>query len=107
MHGHGKEALKHFEQVCEGVQLDDITFVRLLSACSYAGLVDDGMHCYASMITVYTVSAKLGHYTCMVDLLRHAGNLQEAENTIKGMPHKLHVSVWKALLSACRIHGNV
>jgi hypothetical protein len=58
------------------------------------------------MITVYMVSAKLGHYTCMVDL-GHAGNLQEAENTMKGMPHKLPVSVRKALLSACRIHGNV
>lgn len=65
------------------------------------------VHCYASMIIVYTVSAKLGHYTCMGDLLGHAGNLQEAENTIKRMPHKPHVSVWKALLSACRIHGNV
>jgi pentatricopeptide repeat protein len=25
MHGHGKEALKHFEQMCEGVHPDDIT----------------------------------------------------------------------------------
>jgi pentatricopeptide repeat protein len=41
MHGHGREALKHFEQMCEeGVQPDDITFVCLLSACSHAGLVD-------------------------------------------------------------------
>jgi hypothetical protein len=23
------------------------------------------------------------------------------------MPHKPHVSVWKGLLSTCRIHGNV
>jgi hypothetical protein len=29
----------------------------------------------------------------MVDLLDHAGNLQEAENAIKGMPHKLHECV--------------
>ncbi len=26
MHGHGKEALKHFEQMCEGVQQNDVTF---------------------------------------------------------------------------------
>jgi len=108
MHGHGNEALKHFEQMCEeGVQPDDITFVCLLSACSHAGLVDEGMRCYVSMTTVYMVSAKLEHYTCMVDLLGRAGFLQEAENMIKTMPHKQHVNVWKALLGACRIHGNV
>ncbi len=108
MHGHGKEALKHFEQMCEeGVHPDDITFVCLLSACSHAGLVDEGMCCYASMIEVYMISATLEHYTCMVDLLSHAGHLQEAENIIKVMPCRPHVTVWMALLSACRIHGSV
>jgi pentatricopeptide repeat protein len=50
MHGHGREALKHLEQMCEGVQPNDITFVCLLSACNHAGPVDDGMCLYASMI---------------------------------------------------------
>ncbi len=64
MHGHGKEALKHFEWMCEeGVQPNDITFVCLPSACSHAGLVDEGMCCYASMITEYMISGKLVHYT--------------------------------------------
>jgi pentatricopeptide repeat protein len=108
MHGHGKKALKHFEQMCEeGVQPDDITFICLLSACSHAGLVDEGMRCYASMSTVYMISAKLEHFTCKIGLLGHAGHLQEAENMIKAMPHKPHVNAWKALLGACRIHGNV
>jgi hypothetical protein len=31
---------KQFELMCEGVQLDDITFICLLSPCSCAGLVD-------------------------------------------------------------------
>ncbi|CAM6061598.1 unnamed protein product [Sphagnum tenellum] len=69
MHGHGKEALKQFEWMCEeGVQPDDITFVCLPSACSHAGLVDEGMRCYASMSTVYMILAKLEHSTCMIDL---------------------------------------
>jgi pentatricopeptide repeat protein len=38
-HGHGKEALKHFEQMGKGVLPEHITFVCLLSACSHAGLV--------------------------------------------------------------------
>ncbi len=35
MHGHGKEALKHFERMCEeGVQPNEVTFVCLLSGCT-------------------------------------------------------------------------
>ncbi len=69
MHGHGNEALKLFEQMCEeGVKPDDITFVCLLSACSHAGLVDEGMCCYASMITVYMISPKSEHYSWLTFL---------------------------------------
>ncbi|CAK9211914.1 unnamed protein product [Sphagnum troendelagicum] len=104
----GQKALELFRQMqWEGVEPNDVTFVCLLSACSHAGLVDEGMHCYTSMITDYMISAKLEHYTCMVDLLGRAGHLQEAENMIMAMPFEPHVAPWMALLGACRIHGNV
>ncbi len=32
------------------------------------------------MITVYMISAELDHYTSMINLLAHAGHLQEAVN---------------------------
>jgi pentatricopeptide repeat protein len=100
--------LKHFEWMCEeGVQPDDITFICLLSACSHAGLVDEGMQLCASMIRHYMIPAKLEQYTCMVDLLGHVGCLQEAENMIMAMPFKPQVAAWRTLRSACRIHGNV
>ncbi|CAM6003174.1 unnamed protein product [Sphagnum balticum] len=108
MHGQGKEALVHFERMCEeGVHPDDITFVCLLSTCSHSGFVDEGLCFYALMTTVYRIPAKLEHYTCMVDLLGRAGHLQEAENMIQGMPCKPNAAIWMALLGACRIHGNV
>ncbi|CAK9204390.1 unnamed protein product [Sphagnum troendelagicum] len=92
--GQGQKALELFQQMQQ-------------EACSHAGLVDEGMHCYASMVTVYMISAKLEDYTCMVDLLGRAGHLQEAENMVMAMPCKPQVAAWMALLSACRIHGNV
>ncbi|KAH8939546.1 hypothetical protein BDL97_15G042500 [Sphagnum fallax] len=108
IHGHGKEALKQFEQMREeGVQPDDTTFVCLLSACSHSGLVDEGLCFYSSMSTVYMISANFQHYTCMVDLLGHAGRLHEAENMVLAMPYKPQVAAWMALLGACRIHGNL
>ncbi|CAM6008822.1 unnamed protein product [Sphagnum balticum] len=107
-YGQGQKALELFRQMQEeGVQPDDITFVCLLSACSHSGLVDEGLRFYSSMSTIYMISAKLEHYTCMVDLLGRAGCLHEAENMLKAMPCKPNAGVWRALLGACRIHGNV
>ncbi len=108
MHGHGNKALEHFKQMCEeGVVPNDVTFVCILSACSHAGLVDEGIQFYHFMTQNCMISAKLKHYACMVDLLGRAGHLQEAENVIKMMPCKPNADVWRSLLGACRIHGNV
>jgi pentatricopeptide repeat protein len=106
MHGHGKQALEHFEQVCqESVDIDHVTFVCLLSACSHAGLVDEGIRQFDSMGLVYSISASAEHYVCMVDLLGRAGHMQEAEDLIKTMPFEPHVAVWKALLGALPDEG--
>jgi len=87
MNGDGNKALQYFEQMCEDdVQPDDIIFICLLSACSHAGLVDEGMQFYASVVTDCMISAKLEHYTCMVNLLGHAAHLQQAENMVMAMP---------------------
>ncbi len=76
------------------VQPDDITlFVCLLSTCSHSCLIDEGMCCYASMVTVYLISATLEcNNTCMVGLLCCTGHLQEAENMMKAMSCKPHVT---------------
>ncbi len=63
------------------------------------------MRCYASMVTDYMISAKLEHYTCMVDILGRAGHLQEAENMVMAMHYIPDAATWMALLGVCRIHG--
>jgi pentatricopeptide repeat protein len=108
MHGLAKEALELLERMCEeGIEVDNVTLVALLSACSHLGLFDEGMHYYESMGLVYGVSSTVEHYACMVDLLGRAGHLDEAEDLIKTMPFEPNVAVWKALLGACRVCGNV
>jgi hypothetical protein len=49
------------------------------------------------------ISAKLEHYTCIINL-GHLGHLQEADNIIKAMPCRPDVTAWMVLL---RIHGTV
>jgi len=107
MHGHAKDALGHLGWMCEeGIQKTDITFVSLLSACSDAGLVHEGLHCFESTSSVYRISATLEHYTCIVDLLDWAGYVH-AMNLIKMMSCESDASVWRALLGTCGVHGDL
>ncbi|KAA8528572.1 hypothetical protein F0562_035927 [Nyssa sinensis] len=106
MHGHGNEALELFSQMQEeGVQPNHITFTSILSACSHAGLINEGRKCFADM-TKFCVIPEAKHYACMVDMLGRAGLLYEAYDLIKNMPTKPNDGVWGALLLACRIHGH-
>ncbi|CAM6050493.1 unnamed protein product [Sphagnum compactum] len=108
MHGHGKEAVEHFEQMWDrSVEIDKVTFICLLSACNHAGLVEEGLQFFESMKSVYGISATVEHYACMVDLLGRAGRLVEAEDLIKVMHCEPNAPVWRALLGACRVHGNI
>lgn len=50
---------------------------------------------------------RIKHFACMVDLLGRAEFVEEALDLIKGMEVKPDINVWGALLSACRIEGNV
>jgi pentatricopeptide repeat protein len=97
VHGHGGEAIAHFEQMCEEcIVINNITFVCLLSACSHAGLVYEGLCYFDSMNLVYRICPTIEHYTCMVDILGRAGHLHEAEVMI--MTGEPSIAVWMALL---------
>ncbi|KAH8947860.1 hypothetical protein BDL97_11G066000 [Sphagnum fallax] len=80
--------------VQQDVILDVVTegasFVCLLLACSHVGLVDEGMHYYASMTAAYNVHdlCKFGISLAWSTFLAVFGHLQEAENMIKGMTSK-------------------
>ncbi|CAM6127307.1 unnamed protein product [Calypogeia fissa] len=106
--GQGVEALRLFERMCEeDLPINRATFVSLLSACSHAGLVDEGLHYIKCMSPHHGIPAALEHYSCTADLLSRAGRLHEAEDLIESMPWEPDVIAWKALLGACRVHGNV
>eukprot|EP01018_Ginkgo_biloba_P026615 Gb_19040 [translate_table: standard] len=108
MHGHGKDALALFYQMqTAGLKPDPITFIGVLSACSHAGLVDEGRQYFDCMYQDYRITPQVEHYACMIDLLGRAGHLNEAYDLVRKMPLEPTASVWGALLGACRIHCNV
>nr|GEW52453.1 hypothetical protein [Tanacetum cinerariifolium] len=89
-HGYGKEIVEAFEQMTKTkVKPEMTTFLIVLSACSHVGWLD-----------------KAEHYACIVDLYARAGYLNKAKEVINSMPMEAGPSVYRALLSTCRVHEN-
>ncbi|OWM85667.1 pentatricopeptide repeat-containing protein At1g31430 [Punica granatum] len=111
MNGKAREAIELFNEMRQvGFKPDDITFIGVLSACSHGGLVDEGRWFFNLMKEFYMIEPKLEHYGCLVDLLGRGGLLHEAEELIKEVPAgsiEVAIPLYGALLSACRVHGNV
>ncbi|GMI66287.1 mitochondrial editing factor 7 [Hibiscus trionum] len=101
-HGQGDKALELFMHMkLDGQLPDHVTFVGVLSACSHVGLVDEGFSHFNSMKEVYGLAPKMEHFSCMVDLLGRAGELDKIENFINTMPIKPNVLIWRTVLGAC------
>ncbi|KAF6148452.1 hypothetical protein GIB67_038807 [Kingdonia uniflora] len=82
-----------------------ITFLCVLLGCSHAGLVEKGQF-YFRQMRERGIEPGHQHYACLVDLLGRAGKLQEALSIVKEMPVEPTESVWGALLTGCRLHGD-
>ncbi|XP_042483541.1 pentatricopeptide repeat-containing protein At5g39350-like [Macadamia integrifolia] len=107
MHGDGETALSLFSEMkLSGVGPDDVTFISILSACSHAGLVEQGVMLFNSMVD-HGVQPRMEHYACMVDLLGRTGHLHEAYALVKRLPYKPSMSLLESLLGACSIHSNI
>nr|VDD32672.1 unnamed protein product [Brassica oleracea] len=108
MHGESFEAIKEFrDMVNRGFRPNQVTLVALLNACSHGGFLDIGLEVFNSMERVFDVEPQIEHYGCVVDLLGRVGRLEEAYRFIENMPMEPDHIMLGALLSACKIHGNV
>lgn len=106
-HGKGEKVIQLFEQMQEKeIEVNEVTFLSLLYACSHCGLKDKGVEFFDMMVKRYELKPRLEHYTCMVDLLGRSGSLHEAEATIRSMPLKPDAVIWKTLLFASMVHKN-
>ncbi|GAB4859766.1 Pentatricopeptide repeat-containing protein At2g27610 [Ancistrocladus abbreviatus] len=107
-HGYGKKALKIFKEMQrQKMEMDGITFIGVISACTHAGLVVEGEKYFDLMIKEHHLSPTMEHYSCMVDLYSRAGKLDKAFKLINGMPFLAGATVWRTLLGACHVHRNV
>ncbi|CAN6444138.1 unnamed protein product [Victoria cruziana] len=108
MHGLNGKAMETFDLMLEsGIKPDAVTFMAVLSSCSHAGLVEEGLKKFLSMQKDYGITPGMQHFASLVDIYGRAGRLQEAYDFIQNMPIKPSEMVWTALLAACRKHKNL
>ncbi|MED6179950.1 hypothetical protein PIB30_005750 [Stylosanthes scabra] len=108
IHGKGRQALEIFYKMGSyGVKPNEATFASLFSACCHARLVEEGLQLFHDMKTVFGVTPRIQHYGCIVDLLGRAGRLTEAYDFVLGMPVSPDSVIWRSLLAACKIHGDI
>jgi pentatricopeptide repeat protein len=86
---------------------NDSTFVGVLAACSHAGKIDEGYKYFDIMRSEYKIEPNIRHCGCMVDMLGRAGLLKEAVKFIDSMKIEPNAIVWRTLLGACKVHGDV
>ncbi|XAR54091.1 hypothetical protein NMG60_11029096 [Bertholletia excelsa] len=108
VHGKGKEALELLEAMeAHGVKPNAVTFTSLFLACCHAGLVKEGLYLFHSMEGRFGVEPLIQHYGCIVDLLGRSGHLEEAYKFILSMKREGDAILWRSLMNACKVHGDV
>jgi len=84
MHGCGKDAIAVFNEL-QDKDSGQITYGLChsfaASACSHAGLLDEGCQCFQTMKDGCHIIPTVEHCLCMVDLLGHAGCIHESYQT--------------------------
>lgn len=111
LHGQAHEALQLFSEMNtrrdNNVSPNDVTFIGVLMACSHAGLVEEGKRHFKSMSEDYGIQPRESHFGCMVDMLCRNGLLRDAYEFIIEMPVAPNAVIWRTLLGACSLHGDL
>lgn len=105
-HGQPREALHRFDEMQKfGVKPDGVTFLAILSACSHAGFIDEGIKFFSQMSSIYGIKRQIEHYLCLIDILGRAGRLLEAYDILQQKPEtRDDAELLRTLFSACCLH---
>ncbi|CAM8918329.1 unnamed protein product [Rhodiola kirilowii] len=108
-YGHGL-ALELFEEMLEKrIKPNAVTYVGVLHACSYSGLVNKGLRYLTMMEEEHGIVPDSRHQNCIVDMLGRTGRLDEAYELAQSIQLTLDQGalLWGTLLSASRLHKRV
>ncbi|KAH7331913.1 hypothetical protein KP509_20G057100 [Ceratopteris richardii] len=107
-HGEGEACVSLFGYMQQEKSIPDkSTLIKLLLACSHAGLIDEAVHAFCNFSSYHSCEMIVDHFNCMVDVFGRVGQLQEAVEMVKIMPFLPNTFSWSILLSSCRMFFDV
>ncbi|KAH7434123.1 hypothetical protein KP509_06G000900 [Ceratopteris richardii] len=107
-HGQSTAAFSLFLRMQQkGIKPDDITFVSVLTACSYSGFFDEAFYYFTFMLEDCALLPTMEHFVSLIDLFGRAGCLIEAESLLCIIPSDTSAAHFLSLLGACRHHTDV
>lgn len=102
-HGFAEEAFGLCRQLVEeGLKPDSITFRSVLSSCSHAELVREGLVAFRDMISLYGMKPSSEHYGSVLTLLSRKGNVDGVLKLVQAMPIKPDARFLGSFLAACQ-----
>ncbi|KAK8935087.1 Pentatricopeptide repeat-containing protein [Platanthera zijinensis] len=106
--GYADTALHAFSNMLRNeYRPDKVTFLGVLIACVHSSSIKEGLEHFNNMSGVHGVEPEMMHYGCVVDLLSRDRELDKALEFIGEMLRRPDAIVWRALLGASKVHGNV
>ncbi|XP_020209774.2 putative pentatricopeptide repeat-containing protein At5g40405, partial [Cajanus cajan] len=102
--GRSREALEMFQLMqMEGVKLNEVSMVLVLSACTHMGALDHGrwVHAYVERYKV-RMTVTLG--TALVDMYAKCGNIHRAMEVFWGMEER-NVYTWSSAIGGLAMNG--
>ncbi|XP_078167894.1 pentatricopeptide repeat-containing protein At4g39530-like [Carex rostrata] len=106
--GEAEESLRVFNLMREkNINPSYVTFIGVLTACAHAGHVELGLHHLKSMKETYSIEPGIEHHSSIVNSFGRLGRLNEAKVFIEQLPVEQAPVLWRILLSACRVFGNI
>ncbi|PWA57532.1 tetratricopeptide repeat (TPR)-like superfamily protein [Artemisia annua] len=104
--GQSFEAMNLFYRMyLDGQEMDDVTFLSAIQACSDLRDLDKGKWIHHKLVT-NGVPKDTYVYTALLDMYAKCGELWMAQSVFDSMPYKSVVS-WSAMIDAYGMHGLV
>ncbi|KAH7295915.1 hypothetical protein KP509_27G070400 [Ceratopteris richardii] len=106
--GAGSEALVLLQDMKNaGIELDILTFISIINACSYSGLVEEGAHYSVAMNRDYGLRGTLDFFLSIIDLLGRSGRLDEVQFMVHLVPFVEDGICWECFLASSRVHRDI